>query len=112
VQTEERFLAVKLTDSEWDERSEELASVNLEIDEVADRKKTVNQELKLEDDRLQARRKTLSSAVHSRTESRLVKCEWTKDFSRQMVYLIRTDTGEQIEQRAMTLRETQTELEV
>lgn len=110
MQTEMRYLSVQLTEKEWSERAEQLAAVCANIDEVASRKKKLNSELKAEDDELQASRKKLSDAVHSHTESRDVECQWQKNIERQMAYLVRYDTGEVIEMRALTTAELQLDL--
>jgi hypothetical protein len=112
MKTEERLLAVKLTEQEWDERADELAAISIEIDRVADRKKAVTQEIKTEDEQLQSRRKLLAHTVHTRIESRYVLCQWYMNYDRQMAYLTRMDTGEAVEQRAMTNEELQTRLAI
>jgi hypothetical protein len=107
---EDRYLTVNLTDEEIACRAQELASVCIEIDKVAAQKKDMANQLKLEDDRLQARKKTLSSAVHTHREGRDVRCFWDFDWTIQMKYLFREDTGECVERYPLSEFELQQHL--
>lgn len=110
MEMEERALPVKLSEQDVKERADELASVTIAIGELALRKKVFTTEVKGEDDRLKKRQADLSSAVHSHIETRLIKCDWRKDLDRKMAYLYRTDTGEVVQQRELTMSEMQGEL--
>ena len=110
METEERTLPVKLTEQDIKERADELASVTIELGELAANKKEVATKIKSEEDRLKKKQTDLSSAVHSHIETRLVKCVWRKEKDRQMACLYRSDTGEVIQQRELTMSELQTDL--
>lgn len=54
----------------------------------------------------------LKAQVTTKKEHRLVDCEESKDFKRNMVEVVRIDTGEVVDSRPMTPDERQEELDV
>lgn len=97
-QVEIRQLPVKLTKEELLARGDELASIELTIEELkAERSATqgkINEEIK--------KRKILSHTIDRGTEDRDVKCVWVEDFPKNVHRLKREDDGTEVDTRPMT----------
>lgn len=107
VQKEVRFLPVVLTDEERADRAMTLARTISDVNEREAEAKQVAKASKDEVDRLRREVNWLSSIVVSGTEGREVECHWARDDERSLMILIRVDTGEKVDSRAMTDRERQ-----
>ncbi len=106
----DRMLPVRLSRPELDERSRALAS---SVDKLADlerRKKVATAAFKLDLDEVLEQQRQLAQAVRDEAEDRLVKCKWVQVFEQRLVQLVRLDTGEIVESRAMSVEELQEEM--
>jgi hypothetical protein len=106
-----RSLPVRLTAPEIQERSQAMAGAVLNIYDLDD-------ELALIKDDFKTRRKSYEAIVreHAQTlkrgwEERPVGCGLNKDFARNVVRMFRLDTGEMVEERAISKEERQRELD-
>lgn len=107
-----RSLPVNLTAPEIQERSQAMAGAVLNIYDLDD-------ELALIKGDFKTRRKSQEAIVreHAQTlkrgwEERPVECGLDKDFARNVVRVFRLDTGEMMEERALTIGERQEELDL
>lgn len=100
-----RDLPVKLNDDEVLLRADEAAKTTRAMYEAEQRRKDVGKALKEEVDDLQAKLKKLARIVETRTEDRPVEVEWERDDRRMMMTLVRRDTGQVVETRAMNSEE-------
>lgn len=107
VQKEIRRLPVVLTEEERADRSMRLAqTINDRNDREAEAKR-VAKVAKNDVDDLKLRERELAEIVTSGTEDREIECHWARDDARSSMMLIRMDTGEKVDSRAMTDRERQ-----
>lgn len=102
---EVRMLPVKLTPEEQRERGVALAAKLFEKIECEASLKdhAENEKSKMKAADKEATR--LSAIVRSGEEPREVECRWTADYETSQMICFRTDTGEQIDSRPMTLKE-------
>lgn len=107
-----RILPVKLTSREVVERGQLAAQVIHKIDEVEREKKRVTADAKEQTDRLESELRRLSYIVEREEEDRTVECFWRFDFMKNEKNLLRDDTGEVVETKAMTDEERQIALEI
>jgi hypothetical protein len=94
-------LPCTLTEAEQLERGDELADTELLIDRLKAELKGQRKAAKLRLEGLEDKRLLLAKVVDTRTEERDVLCKWIDNFPQKCVQLIRQDTGEQIDVRAM-----------
>jgi len=110
---ESRSLACKLAPGELAEKSDEMARHQLEVNNIEAAKKSANSHFKARLDEKAAQLTGLAQAIADRAEYRSVKCEWRFeqagfDSDRNPVFhpeqktLVRLDTGEAVEVRAIT----------
>ena len=107
-----RILPVKLTTREVVERGQLAAQVIRQIDDVDRVKKQAAADAKESSDRLESELRRLSYIVEREEEDRTVECFWRFDFMKNEKNLIREDTGEVVETKAMTDEERQIALEI
>jgi len=88
------------------------AQVIRQIDDVERVKKQAAAEAKESSDRLESELRRLSYIVEREEEDRTVECFWRFDFMKNEKNLIREDTGEVVETKAMTDEERQIALEI
>lgn len=121
--TEKRSLPVKLSDLELRERADELAGAQIRLSEIEDEKKSAVSQYKASIDSKQGEIARLSHVIRDRSEQRNIKCEWRFeqsgfDATGQPVWhpeqktLVRVDTGESVEVRAITDEERQLKLDL
>lgn len=102
---EVRMLPVKLTPEEQRERGVALAA---KLGEKCDIEASMKDHAEGEKSKVKAAEKEairLSGIVRSGEEPREVECRWTADYETSQMICFRTDTGEQIDSRPMTLKE-------
>ena len=102
---ETRELPVKLNDDEILQRADEAAKTTREMYAAEEKRKEVGKEMKGHVDELQEKLKRLSRIVETKTEDRPIEVRWERDDGRMMMYLVRLDTGEVVQARAMDAEE-------
>lgn len=100
-----RGLPVTLTDEEMAERGHQLGKLEREIREREEHRRSVMKDLKAQIDADRGRAVELSETLESRTEDRAVPVRIEGSFAGNVVRVIRIDTGEMIEERAMSADE-------
>ena len=112
METIKRQLLYKFTGSELKKISQEMAYTVGELDAVEQEKKDTAAAFK---DRMEVLSNKIKDAAHkinSGQEQRLIDCEVVKNFDLNVVRVYRLDTGEIVEERAMTTEERQRELDL
>lgn len=97
-QVETRKLPVKLTEAELLKRGDELAGIELKIEELKAEASLTNGEVKKQ----MKLRKELAHTIDRGTEDRDVKCTWVEDFPKNVFRLKRSDDGKEVDTRPMT----------
>ena len=110
VRHEQRHLAVQLTAGEMLARGQELANTIHEIAVEESRLVTLKTQAKARLEELSGRHERLASVVRAREEYRDVVVEVVFDYDAHHVRTVRPDTGEVVDQRAMTDDERQRRL--
>jgi hypothetical protein len=99
----ERELPCKLTDDELRMRGDAMADAELLVDMLKAERRAVNKKIFAATDQ----RNKLAHVIDSETEARVIVCKWIGDLDQNLWTLIRQDTGECVEQRAMTAADRQ-----
>lgn len=107
---ENRNLVCILTDDELDLARDEIARVTSEQERLEDEKKSVTSSYKDKIDRCVLDMRTIARKITTKQEVRGVECVWEFDYRKAMATLIRPDTGEVVDKRAMTAEELQYKL--
>jgi uncharacterized protein YydD (DUF2326 family) len=110
AEIENRTLTCTLTEAELKAKADELAALVDKHNALVDEKKRISAQYKIKIDALKADLDLAAAVVRDRKEVRSVECRWITDFYRNVVKLVRTDTYEEIESRAMTAEERQRDL--
>lgn len=105
-----RPLDVKLMDGELLAKLDELAAKLVKKEEVEDELKNVSAGYKGQIKTLRQEIHDITKAVTTKTEEREVECEERMNFTASTVEVVRLDTLEVVESRAMTLRERQRDM--
>jgi hypothetical protein len=95
---EVRELSCTLTESELLARGEAMADAELQEEQLKAERAGVTEQIKGR----QVLRRKLAGVIDSGTEKRDVRCAWIEDFAQNCFHLVRQDTGEVIDTRAMT----------
>jgi len=95
---EVRELSCTLTESELLARGEAMADAELQEEQLKAERAAVSEQIKDQ----QVLRRKLAGVIDSGTEKRDVRCAWIEDFAQNCFHLVRQDTGEVIDTRAMT----------
>jgi len=103
-------LRVTLTTEEVASRADRAAHVLAERDQKEEEAKAAQKHLKSIIDNMEAEMRRLSNEVRDHATYQLVDCERVYDYETGRVSEIRKDTGESVNERAMTLEERQQEL--
>lgn len=104
--TEIRSLQCELTQSEFMDRSKELATNHGEQTKLESDKATLSGKIsKVKKEILR-----ISRVVEAGKENREIECKWNFDYEHGEKSLIRRDTGEIIATKSLTQQEMQTEL--
>ena len=105
--TETRTLPCVLTDDELLARGDALARQHAAIKDEEAAQAGEKKRMKEALDELTGEQARLARIVRDKAEPRDVECRIVHDYATQAVQVVRTDTGEVIESRAMTDRERQ-----
>ena len=95
---EVRELSCKLTEAELLLRGDEMADAELRIEQLKLERSGVSESIKHQ----RELRRKLAGAIDAGKELRDVRCAWIEDFVHNCYHLVRQDTGEVIDTRAMT----------
>lgn len=112
VTTGTRNLPVLLTDEELLRRGKRIAAIEEDIGRVEYTLTSAKGQHKAEVTRLEGERAQLSRDIRNGYEHRSVEVEVRHDYRAATVVTSRTDTGEVIDTRTMTIEERQVELEL
>lgn len=99
----ERELPCKLTDDELRMRGDAMAEAELLVDTLKAERRAVNKKIFAATDD----RNKLAHVIDAEEEPRVVVCKWIADFDQNVYTLVRQDTGDTVEQRAMTAADRQ-----
>ena len=108
--TATRMLMCQLTDPQWKMKAEQLASLDTQIIDKEDEKKEETKRMADELKLMRTQQKKLAEQVDTRTERREVTCTWTDDFNRNVRVLRRDDTGDVVDEVALSFEDRQTDL--
>ena len=100
---EERELPVKLTEKELLARGDSMAECELAIETLKIERLQLNKRIKAQIDE----RGKLGHIIDREAEDRLIKCEWQPDYAKNVFRLVRLDTNEEVDTRAMTATDRQ-----
>jgi hypothetical protein len=104
----ERMCLVKLTEAEALQRGDSMAEQELKIEILKSERARLNAQIK---EHVTARAQ-LAHTIESKTESRPVECQWVMHRPTGTMILTRLDTKQEIERRAITVADRQTELPI
>jgi hypothetical protein len=102
-----KYLPCKLSDIEKVTRGRELASKMEEREQVQLQAEEAKSAFKTKTQGLDAQIDELKRIVLDGSERREIECFYHKDFENSTVITIRTDTGEEVDSRRMTVEERQ-----
>jgi adenylosuccinate lyase len=105
-----RELECKLTPKEWKERARRLAQIPVERAELEEEAKTTAAKFKSQIDDMKKDERRIAREVREGTCFRDVLCHELQNFDQNTVELVRDDTEDVVEQRAMSGAERQKEL--
>lgn len=108
----EDFLPCLLTEKELSEQGQLLAAVLAEVEDIEAEKKSAMEVFKGRIEKVDARAHELAAIIRAKSVKRAVECHEFKIYELGLVRAIRVDTGEQLNERAMTSNERQRELEL
>ena len=106
----DEVLPCKLTDEELKQRAKDLVAVRRTIRAIEDEKKQINDQLKARLQLQEARERELEDSIESENEDRAVECIESFELRLGVARTTRTDTGEQIRERALRSSELQPSL--
>ncbi len=104
----ERMCLVKLTEAEALQRGDSMAEQELKIEILKSERARLNAQIK---EHVTARAQ-LAHTIESKTESRPVECQWVMHRPTGTMILTRLDTKQEVERRAITVADRQTELPI
>lgn len=97
-----RDLRCQLTEEEVNDRGQELARMHGRYGRMLSEHKAAKAKMRDDEKDLEMLISGKAYDVRSKTEERVVECEWQADYDRQLAVLVRTDTGEEIKTRELT----------
>lgn len=106
----DEVLPCALTDEELRERADELVKVLDTIDDIEAEKKSANDQFKARIQIQESRARELRTAIEGKREDRPVECIESFELRLGVARTTRTDTGEQIRERALRSTELQPSL--
>jgi hypothetical protein len=106
----EQMLPCTLTDDELRERGDEIVKVLQTIDDIKAEKKIATDGLKARIQIQESRGREIREAIRSKSEDRSVECIESFHFRLGVARVTRTDTGEQVSERALRASERQPSL--
>lgn len=102
-----RKLPVKITGKEFEERAQELAGIDKQLEEIDAERKSALEGFKQRKGAVLLRKSELLRAVRERIEDRDTDCEWQENFKQKCWQLVRLDTKEVVDRIAMTAEDLQ-----
>ena len=111
MQTVKRNLLYKFSSLELKVIAQEMAIRVEELDKVEEEKKAVNDGFKAKIDTLKGQIRGAAHKINTGQEQRLIDCRVDKDFATNQVRVVRLDTQEVVEERALTPDERQQMME-
>jgi hypothetical protein len=108
VQRETKHLKCELTVDEYQDRTQQAAQAWVEKSRLEEQLKSVKDDFKGKISTYEAQHAALQSEILNRCTYRDVDCERVFDYAKKVVYLIRLDTKQEVERRAITSAEAQT----
>lgn len=102
-----RDLPCKLTDKDWKRLADEQSANSIKAEELKNRASALSSErLALFKDNLR-----LGYIIKTREETRQVECKWIESLAQNVTRLIRQDTDEEVDSRALTQDDLHTSLD-
>ncbi len=111
METIEKRLPIRLTQDELEVKSSELAKALKKKGEIEAEKKSFNGRLISQLEEVEIEIGNLTNIVYEKTEYRPVRCEIRFNYERSIVEILRTDVGQVVESRSMTIDEKQQKLQ-
>lgn len=102
-----RKLPVRLTRDEYDSKAQELSAKLTTMAEMENALKSVQKNMKSQIEDIKELIGVLTKTIRNRTEDRDVECYEVRDEDRMVMQIIRCDTSEIVETRAMSPSERQ-----
>ena len=109
-ESETRELPCELTATDLLRAGDAMAKCELAIEGLEENRKLANERAKKRVQTQVDRRNELAHMIATGTEVRDVRCVWIEDFAHNVHRLIRQDTGDEVDTRAMTAADRQTDL--
>jgi hypothetical protein len=106
-QTYVRTLPCHLTDDELLQRADQLSRKLAEVEQLQEQKAASASDFKARIEKADEEVSSLARMVRTKEQERPVECLSRKDFARNMVVETRADTGEVVDERAMSPEERQ-----
>lgn len=107
TEVKSKFLKCVLNDEEIREKGQSLARAEQEREQNEAAKKAANEQFKSVDSALFSTIKSLTTEINNKCEYRYVEISEMPDYERNVMEIMRRDTGEKIDQRALTVDELQ-----
>lgn len=107
----QRVLQVKLNPSERDDRGREMSQAWDDYETIEGEKQEAGKQFTKDLKKKRAEIAKLAGILKVGTEPRVVMCRWVEDWKQNLRVLVRQDTGDTIETRAIPLEERQLPLE-
>lgn len=107
-----RELPCELTHAEFEAKAELLKDVCQSISAKKEERKALTKKLNDAIKAMEEEERQLCEDIDSRTEKRMVACHWVEDYDHNVTRLVRQDTGETVDERALTADDLQGELHV
>ena len=104
VETVVRELECQLTEAELLERGDQMAACESAVKELKDERRRLNAAIREQSDK----RSDLGRIIETKHETRDVACKWEPDYEAREYSLLRSDTGGEVERRAMPEADLQT----
>lgn len=111
METIEKVLPVELSDDELKVKASELTTALRKKNSIEADKKAVMAEFKNKIEDVAVEIADLTTIVHEKKERRPVKCYIKFNYERSIVETVRSDYGEVVESRSMTIAERQQKLQ-
>lgn len=102
-ESETRELPCELTPAELAARADAMAEAELAVERLKLERGEVSDAIKAQ----RLLRRKLAGVIDTGIERRDVRCVWTEDFTHNCFHLVRQDTGEVVDTRAMTAADRQ-----
>ena len=104
------YLRYPFTEEEKKELAQEMARSQIEAEDYEAQKKAVTADFDGQIKKAKLSASTCARKIRDGYEMRQVRCEVIKDFKKKTITIIRTDTGEEVKTRPMSVQESQMKL--